>query len=171
MVPFFTLRRRRRPHAKGTQRRARHVGRAIPRPVAWWCSLGLMALAWWFPLTAAAQGLRSTTTSVSLMATRLPDPARQGQDVIWDVGALDDSSATIHLVDGPVGTTLYVRDANGRLQALGEAGVAVRAPRVVFRVVDPAPQHAGVAWRVVLRSRGSGGASERAREVRPGQPR
>jgi hypothetical protein len=173
MELFFALRRRRcrrHPHAQCAQRRARHVGRASPRPVAWWFSSGLLVLAW-FPLTATAQGLRSTTTSVSLVATRLPDPARQGQDVTWDVGAMDDSVATIHLVEGPVGTALYVRDTNGRLQALGAAGVTVRAPRVVFRIVGAAPPHAGAAWRVVLRSRGPGGASERPWEVRPAQPR
>lgn len=172
MEPFHTLRRRRRRRrATGERhppRRPRVVGRAAPRPVAWWIALGLLALAWWFPLTAHGQGLRSTTTSVSLVATRLPDPPRQASDVAVDVGTGGDTTLTVHLADGPPGRVLYVRDASGRLVSLGEDGVPVHGPQVLFRIVDPAGVPATATWRVVLRRRG---VEWRQIDVRATQPR
>ncbi len=170
MEPFHALRRRRRRRRTTSDRhpprRPRIVGRAAPRPVAWWVALGLLALAWWFPLTAQGQGLRSTTTSVSLVATRLPDAPRQLRDVAWEVGPDSDSALTVHLVEGPPGSVLYVRDAGGRLVSLGADGVPVRGPQLLFRIIDPAGLPANTTWRVVLRR---AGVPWRQHEVRPAQ--
>jgi hypothetical protein len=172
MEPFYTLRRRRRrrrvPNDRTQPRRPRVVGRAAPRPVAWWIALGLLALAWWFPLTMQAQGLKSTTTSVSLVATRLPDAPRQMEDIAWDVGPLPDSGSTVHLVGGPAGIPLYVREASGRLVSLGTGGVVVHGPKVVFRIIDPAHLPPGTTWRVQLTQ---AGIPRRHLEVRATQPR
>lgn len=171
MEPFLNTRRRRRrrlPPERTAPRRARNVGRAAPRPATWWLVFGLLALAWWIPLSAQAQGLKSTTMSVSLVATRLPDPPRGLVDITWDVGSPDDTALTVHLIDAPPGAPLYVRDASGRLASLGPDGVRVVGPLVVFRVMDPERYAADVRWQVVLVR---GGVAERRFEVRPRQLR
>lgn len=170
MEPFLNTRRRRRrrrlPPGRTAPRRARIVGRAAPRPATWWLALGLLVLAWWFPLSAGAQGLKSTTTSVSLIATRLPDAPRQLRDIPWDVGVAGDSSLTVQLVSGPPGSPLYVRERSGRLVSLGTDGVRVAGPQVVFRVMDPERYPADARWQVVLVRTG---VPERRFEVRPRQ--
>ncbi|MBL8958798.1 MAG: hypothetical protein JNJ98_03015 [Gemmatimonadetes bacterium] len=172
MEPFHTLRRRRRRRRatadRHPPRRPRIVGRAAPRPVSWWIALGLLALAWWFPLTAHGQGLRSSTMSVSLVATRLPDSPREARDVTLDVGTVGDSALTVHLAGGPPGHQLYVRDHGGRLVSLGPDGVPVRGSRLTFRVIDPAGVPGHAAWRVVLKR---AGVPWREHEVRVAQPR
>lgn len=172
MEPFLNTRRRRRrrrlPPERTAPRRARIVGRAAPRPATWWLVFGLLVLAWWFPLAAQAQGLRSTTTSVSLIATRLPDAPRQLRDIPWDVGFAAESSLVVQLVDGPTGSPLYVRDASGRLVSLGTDGVRVLGPQVMFRVMDPERYPADARWQVVLVR---AGVPERRLDVRPRQLR
>ena len=119
-------------------------------------------------MTAHGQGLRSSTMSVSLVATRQPDALRPVHDVAVAVGTVVDSALTVHLAGGPPGQALYVRDSRGRLVALGSEGIAVRGPQLVFRMVDPAGVPGEATWRVVLKR---GGVEWRQVDVRPSQPR
>lgn len=141
------------------------VGR---RPL-WIVLVALFALLL-LPGLARAQGLRSTTASVSLSATRLPDSPRRVHDISWEIGTVVAGDTAFLLRQGSSGPdSIYVRDASGRLRLVDATGVEVAGPVLQLRAVTSAATSG--AWPIVLRVRSSGHVDERRHVLRATQPR
>lgn len=164
-------RRRRRPlpPTRG-RRRTRAVGLAAPRPVSWWLALGALLGSLLLAPSLRAQGLRSATAAVTLVAVRHPDRPEGVRDLAWATG--DGALRTVRRVAGPSHPVLLVRDATGRLQSLGAAPVAVDGTRLALRIVRQDAKPPAGRWELAIVVDGPDGPVERRHVIEePQAPR
>lgn len=149
--PNKTPRRRRGP-AASQRRRGRAVTPTHPR--LWWSlAAGLLLLTLLFPLRVRAQGLRSATASVSIVAIKrdpLAEPVREFDVAPTWQGPV--ASVSVRLAPGSDTLPLYVRGSTGRLVRVANDFVEVDPGLLRFRAVAPAGQGVGAAsWQVDVR--------------------
>lgn len=106
------------------------------------------------PLRVHAQGLRSATASVSIVAIKrdpLAEPVRDFTVAPTWEGTT--SRVSVRLAAGSDAVPLYVRATSGRLVRVDERFVDVAASTLRFRAVAPSGQVVGAAsWHVEVRS-------------------
>jgi hypothetical protein len=106
------------------------------------------------PLRARAQGLRSATASVSIVAIKRDPLAEPVRD--FDVAPTWQGTASVvsvRLVMGSDSLPLFVRGTTGRLVRVTDRFVDADPVALRFRAVAPAGQGVGAAaWQVEVRA-------------------